>query len=393
MRHVRLTAVLLSGILSLAHVGSAQTGSKRALSPDDWDRWRSIAGTTVSADGKWVAYSVVPQVGDGELVVRATEGTREWRVPRGFIGRPQLVAGFQGGDSSTAPVPPAFTRDGRWVVTQTSLPRAEYEAARRKAPRATPRSGLAIVSVADGQVTPIARVRSFKVPREGPAVVAYLLEPDDSSAMRSAAGRDSGRAGQAAAAPGGAPRPVSDSASRGRRREYGTTLVLRDLASGRETRIADVTAYVFDDSAKVLGYTVASRTSGRDGAYVRRIAQPDQEVTLLSGTGDYRALAVDRAGTQAAFTSNTAEWGRPHPRSSLYHATLVAGRETAQMAVAAASIGDSMVIADSRVAFTRNGATVLFGYTAAPLDSIPADSLADKAVFDLWHYKDPRLQP
>ncbi|MFL5607923.1 MAG: prolyl oligopeptidase family serine peptidase, partial [Gemmatimonadaceae bacterium] len=144
---------------------------------------------------------------------------------------------------------------------------------------------------------------------------------------------------------------------------------------------------------KVLGYTVASRTSGRDGAYVRRIAQPDQEVTLLSGTGDYRALAVDRAGTQAAFTSNTAEWGRPHPRSSLYHATLVAGRETAQVAVAAAAFSDSMVIADSRVAFTRNGATVLFGYTAAPLDSIPADSLADKAVFDLWHYKDPRLQP
>jgi dipeptidyl aminopeptidase/acylaminoacyl peptidase len=28
-----------------------------------------------------------------------------------------------------------------------------------------------------------------------------------------------------------------------------------------------------------------------------------------------------------------------------------------------------------------------------PLDTIPADSLADKAVFDLWHWKDTRLQP
>jgi dienelactone hydrolase len=388
MRSFRFAAVLM---LFGALASSAQTGGKRPLTPDDWDRWRSIAGTTVSSDGAWVAYSIVPQVGDGELVVRATQGSREWRVPRGFIGRPQLIAGFQGGDSTAAPVPPAFTRDGRWVITQTSLPRAEYEAARRRAPRSTPRNGLAIVSVADGQVTTVARVRSFKVPREGPAVVAYLLESDDSTAARGGAARDSSRAGQAAATPGGTVRPMSDSASRGRRREYGATLVLRDLATGRETHIPDVTSFVFDDSAKALGYTVTSRTPGRDGAYVRRVTQPDEELTLRSGTGDYKALAFDRAGTQAAFTSNTAEWGRPHPRAALYHAML--GRGAAQVAVAADAVGDSMVIADSRVAFTRNGGTLLFGYTSAPLDSIPVDSLADKAVFDLWHYKDPRLQP
>jgi dipeptidyl aminopeptidase/acylaminoacyl peptidase len=168
-------------------------------------------------------------------------------------------------------------------------------------------------------------------------------------------------------------------------------LVLRDLSTGLETRIADVVAYVFDDSAKYLGYTVASRTPGRDGAYVRRVTKPGQELVLLSGAGDYRALTLDRAGTQAAFTSNSAEWGRPRPRSALYHAVL--GRGAAQMAVAPDGMGDSTVLADNRVAFTRSGGTVLFGYTSAPMDSIPADSLADKAVFDLWHYKDPRIQP
>lgn len=341
----------------------AQSGGKRPLTPADWDRWKSISGTTVSADGAWVAYSLVPQVGEGELVVRSTRGTREWRVSRGFIGRPQLVAGFQGGDSSLAPTAPAFTRDGRWVVTQTSLPRAEYEAARRRTPQVPPRGGLAIVNVADGQVSPMARVRSFKVPRDGPSVVAYLLEPDDTTSTRSGAGR----------------------------REYGTTLVLRDLASGGETRIPDVTTYLFDDSAKVLGYTVTSRTAGRDGAYVRRVAQPDQEITLLSGSGDYKALTFDRAGTQAAFVSNAVEFGAAHPRSALYYARLGSGG--AQMVVAPGAAGDSMVLADNRLAFTRNGGTLVFGFTTAPLDSIPADSLADKAVLDLWHWKDPRLQP
>jgi dienelactone hydrolase len=380
-------------LLVCVSTASAQsTAGRRALTPEDWDRWRSITGTTVSADGNWVAYSLVPQVGDGELVVRATRGTQEWRVPRGFIGRPQLIAGFQG-DSTAAPVPPAFTPDGKWVIAQTTLPRAAYEAAMRRNRRTPPRNGMAIVGVADGKVTDVARVRSFRVPREGPAVVAYLVDADDSTAARPS--RDSAgaaRAPQSAAAPGGTPRPMGDSAARGRRRDYGAVLVLRNLTTGSETRIPDVTSYVFDDSAKWLGYTVTSRTPGRDGAYVRRVAQPDAEIALATGAGDYRSFAFDRAGTQAAFASNAGEWGSDHPRAAVYHARL-GGAAPARVIVPASAMGTGLVIAENRVAFTRGGGTVLFGYTAAPMDSIPADSLTDKAVFDLWHWKDTRLQP
>ena len=376
------TTLLLLGASSVL----AQSGARRPLTPADWDSWRSITGTTLSADGHWLAYTLVPQVGDGELVVRSTEGATEWRVPRGYIGRPQLVAGYHG-SRNEGPAPALFSRDGHWVVTETSVPRAEYDAARRKSPRATEHKGLAIVRVADGQVTRVERVKSFAVPREGASVVAYLLEGD--SAAR--APRDSARAPGAAAAPGGAVRPVGDSTARNRRRTYGSTLVLRDLTSGRETRIADVTNYVFDDSAKFLGYVVSSRIAGRDGAYVRRVAEPDRELPLLTGAGDYRSLVLDRAGRQAAFLSNITEFGREHPRFALYHAVL--GQGGARVAVPATAMGDSMVIAEGRAAFTRDGSTVLFGYTNAPLDSIPADSLADKAVFDLWHWKDTRLQP
>jgi dienelactone hydrolase len=369
-----------------ASAAYAQSGAKRPLTPADWDTWRSISGTTLSADGRWVAYSLVPQAGDGELIVRATDGPREWRVPRGFIGRPQLVAGYHGGRNE-GPAPAAFSRDGNWIVTETSVPRSEYEAARRKSPKAPEHKGLAIVRLADGQVTPVERVKSFAVPREGANVVAYLLEGDSASR----APRDSSRAPRSAAAPGGTPRPVADSTSRGKRRTYGSTLVLRDLNSGHETRIADVTSYVFDDSAKFLGYVVSSRDASRDGAYVRRVIEPERELPLLTGLGDYRSLTLDRAGRQAAFLSNVTEFGREHPRYALYYASLGAGG--AQLAVPATAMGESMVIAEGRAAFTRDGSTVLFGYTRAPLDSIPADSLADKAVFDLWHWKDTRLQP
>jgi dipeptidyl aminopeptidase/acylaminoacyl peptidase len=383
MPSFRFAAALLALGASTA---LSQANGRRALTPTDWDTWRSITGTTLSADGAWVAYTLVPQVGDGELVVRATEGAREWRVPRGFIGRPQLIAGYHGGRNQ-GPSPAAFSRDGRWVVTEISAPRAEYEASRRKSPRAQEHNGLAILRLSDGQVTNVERVKSFVVPREGASVVAYLLEGDSASR----APRDSSRAPRSAAAPGGAPRPVADSASRGRRRTYGSTLVLRDLNTGRETRIADVTSYVFDDSAKFLGYVVSSREANRDGAYVRRVSEPERELALLTGPGDYKSLVLDRAGRQAAFLSNVTEFGREHPRYAVYYASL--GDGGAQVAVPATAMGDSMVVAEGRAAFTRDGSTVLFGYTRAPLDSIPADSLADKAVFDLWHWKDTRLQP
>ena len=376
------TTLLLLGASSVL----AQSGAKRPLTQADWDTWRSISGTTLSADGGWVAYSLVPQAGDGELVVRSTSSAAEWHVPRGFIGRPQLIAGYHG-TRGEGPAPALFSRDGKWVVTETSPSRAEYEAEHRKSPRAAEHKGLAIVSVADGQVTRVDRVKSFAVPREGPSVVAYLLEGDSTTR----APRDTARSPRAAATPGGAARPVTDSTSRNRRRIYGSTLVLRDLSSGRETRIADVTNFVFDDSAKYLGYVVSSRDASRDGAYVRRVSEPERELALLTGAGDYRSLVLDRAGRQAAFLSNLTEFGREHARFALYHATL--GQGAAQVAVPATAMGDSMVLAEGRAAFTRDGSTVLFGYTRAPLDSIPADSLADKAVFDLWHWKDTRLQP
>jgi dienelactone hydrolase len=55
--------------------------------------------------------------------------------------------------------------------------------------------------------------------------------------------------------------------------------------------------------------------------------------------------------------------------------------------------GGSIVSDRGRVSFTRDGSAVLFGTAPTPLDSIPADSLADKAIFDLWHWQDERLQP
>ena len=108
-RTVRRGALLALGTALSAAQSHAQ-GAGRVITQADYDIWRSIQGTTLSRDGRWLAYSLVPAVGDGDLVVRSTKGSTEWRVPRGYVGRPQLQPNADSG--FTAP-PPQFSHDGR----------------------------------------------------------------------------------------------------------------------------------------------------------------------------------------------------------------------------------------------------------------------------------------
>src|SRR3977135_479514 len=85
----------------------AAHAQKKVLTQADWDKWKSINAPALSADGKWAVYTLIPQVGDGELIIRSTSGNTEFRVPRGYIGRanntPGGLRGPAGGARASAP--------------------------------------------------------------------------------------------------------------------------------------------------------------------------------------------------------------------------------------------------------------------------------------------------
>lgn len=238
-------------------------------------------------------------------------------------------------------------------------------------------------------MTTVPRVKSFSLPEESSRWIVYHLDSPDSTAAQAADTTE--RPGAAAATPGGVARPIADSASR-RRRPTGTPLVVRDLAQGGEVRIADVMAYEVDKRGRWLVYTVASADSTRDGAYAREL-DAGRVVELATGPGSYKQLSLDDAAQQVAFVSDRdVRDSTSKRRYAVYHARLGAGE--AARVVAPDAFGDDERIADgARLSFTRNGAALLFGVQPVPPDSIPADSLAEMAVFDLWHWKDDRLQP
>ena len=106
-------------ILLFAPLASAQT--KRPLTHQDYDGWRNIQNQTLSNDGKFLAYGLFPQEGDGEVVVRNLQTGTEWRQPAGARPAP----GLPDPESDQPPPVPqisiSFTADSHYLVFPPSL--------------------------------------------------------------------------------------------------------------------------------------------------------------------------------------------------------------------------------------------------------------------------------
>jgi dipeptidyl aminopeptidase/acylaminoacyl peptidase len=389
-RCARLACVLALVGLAAPAVATAQSATL-PITQDVYDVWRGILTPTLSRDGAWVAYTNSPTIGDGRLVVRHTSSAAEFTVPRGFTGRPQDRPSGTGGFTPGAPV---FSADARHVVALVYPGQEVVEAARRDRRRAAEatRTSLAIMALPSGEVTTLPRVRNFRMARDVGRFLVYQLEVDSAArANGDSAARPAGAA--LAARPAG-----NDSARRPTpRREAGAPLVLRTLATGAELRIDDVTSFTLDDTERWLAYAVGQADSTASGLFLRDLAN-GTVVTLRPGAARYRNLTFDREARQFAFLEAAIDTVAPARADYvLYRAPLVTRRNapiTAAPAVRSADVGPALLIPErSRLDFTRDGSALLFAVAPLPADSIPADSLADKAIYDLWHWRDTRLQP
>src|SRR5262245_4937307 len=109
--HPFRTLLLCVLVCIVAVPASSQQVAKRPITHDDYATWRSIGSPALSSDGSLVAYTIAPQVGDGEFVLRHLGNGKEFRHTRGTSPTPTLAARGKGGLTSPV-VRPAFSPDG-----------------------------------------------------------------------------------------------------------------------------------------------------------------------------------------------------------------------------------------------------------------------------------------
>ncbi len=391
----RLVGLVCSTVFVLAATTwsiEAQTPAKRPVSYDAYDSWRSIAGTQLSRDGRWLAYALTAQGADGELVLRNLQNGSEFRHERG--------------------TGPTFTTDGRFVVFTIVPPRSDDEeaeeggegegqpAAQGRGGRGgqdnnQPRNALGIMTLATGQVETIERVGSFRMPEESSRwLVYYRGTGGGGAAGRGGRGGRGGRAGAPPAAARGrqaaaGEAPAGEAAQK--RKDPGSDLGVRDLTSGQEVTIPEVTEYAWDRDGAWLVYGTSSSDAAKDGAFARQMSDGSVR-TLMSGRGHYKSCAFDEAGRQLAFLSDRAEYEKEvAPYRAYYWRT---GDAAAVELVSASTRGvpDGNVVADAVAPrFSEDGARLFVSTRPAPK---PADPDAPRPVnVDIWSYNDPWLQP
>jgi dipeptidyl aminopeptidase/acylaminoacyl peptidase len=336
---------------------------KRPVSYDAYDAWRSIQNTQLSRDGTWLVYALVPEEADGELVARNLKTGSEYRSPRGRS--------------------PVITADGRFVVFTISPTRADVDQAKKdkKKPEDQPKSGMGVMSLADGQVFTADRVKSFKVAEDGSRAVAYLMEPAKASPKKDDAAKE----------PDTKKSDEDKPKKKEKKKDPGTDLVVRDLQSGTSTTIADVVEYVWSKDGALLAYGTSTKAGDADGAFVRTIADGSTKA-LARGIGHYKDFAFDEKGAQLAFVTDRDEYKSDASPFSLYYWRRSDTEAAALVTTKTPGLAAGMSVSDNgKVSFSKDGLNLFFGTAPAPRPE--PDDAPEPVKVDLWNYKDPLLQP
>ncbi len=247
----------------------------------------------------------------------------------------------------------------------------------------------------------VGRVKAWRVPAEGGAFLAYHLEKDPAPDSAAAGERREGQEAERPARPagGGAARGAGEGqdtakGAAARRKDEGTPLVLRNLATGFEQRFADVMAFAFTEKGEWLVYTASNKDGSADGVYAVR-TETGEASPLLTGQGKYTQLALSDDGAQVAFVSNRDDWAAEEPAVTLYHARLGQGEARPVATQGTAGIPDGWWVREGgSLSFSDQGTRLFFETAprppAAPKDTVPED---ERVVLDVWNWKDPLIQP
>jgi len=344
----RRIAFILFVVIAAGAAGQA----KKPLDHSVYDSWNSIRGTALSRDGNWLTYQIAPQEGDGKAIVRNLADGHTIEVPHGSL---------------------RFSSDSHFAVGMVTPPFIENRDAKRKKakPEDMPKSTLAIVNLASGTVTQIPRVASFTMPEEDTGWIAYQLEPPKPAAP---AKTDT------------PPKPAGDE----KPKKTGQAWVVRNLSSGKEEQLADVTAVAMAKRAPILAYAVASKTEANDGVYELDL-KSDAKSTLVSSKLEVPQLTVSPDGRYCSYMLKAEDPKDKPPVSPELYLYNLSQKKGERVGL------DSMpknwsVNPKSALEFSDRSTRLV--YSTYPTPPAPAKEIPDdeKVSVDVWTWKDPKLQ-
>jgi acetyl esterase/lipase len=368
------------------------TSAARAMELADILAWKSAAMTLLSTDGRWLAYRLSPLDGDSEVVVRQTQGDKEYRFPVG--------------DARGTPGQMAISEDSKWVAF--SVAPTKKEAAQLRRTRRPAQNKITLLNLADGSTTTVEKIQRFAFSGEKAAWVAMKKYGADAPAGGGAAAAAGPPATGAAAAAGSA---ADD-------RPKGGDLILRELTTGAELNVGNVNEFAFDKTGRFLAFTIDAADKLGNGLVLHDM-QTGVVSPLDTGKASYERLAWTEKGDALAVLKGTEDKKYKDKVYALVAFTKFSQAKPEKIVydpAADKTFPNEMSISPNRgPSFTEDLSAIFFGIRTLKKSDAKADPKADpkaaapeakpetppaadaasdeeKPNLILWHYKDPRLQ-
>lgn len=363
--------------LLFASIAYAQ---KKPLDHSVYDTWESVGTKQFSNDGLWAAYSIAQQEGDANLYFQQSLTGQKIKISRG------TVAGGLGRVS-------LFSPDSKFAVFSIKPWYAATRLAKikKKKPDDMTKDTLGIANLSTLAITKIPRVKSFKIPENGVALLAYNLEKEVDTSKK------------AKPIPTGTEQKndsedfiADDEPSGANAAKEGTDLILKNLTTGIERKYKYVTDYTFSKDGKQLVFV--SSGSKKDKSVQQGVFLLNTETgvlkSLVKGKGNFKGFTFDEESERLAFLGETSPEKAEIKDFNVYYNSL--NLDTAQILVDNDMPGMPQkftVSGEGRINFSKDSKTIFFGI--APIKKLKDTTLIDfeNAKLDIWGYKDDYLQP
>ncbi|HET7619309.1 MAG TPA: prolyl oligopeptidase family serine peptidase [Vicinamibacterales bacterium] len=350
-----LTVIVMTGALG----AQSSPGALAPPSPADFGQWERLqlpfAHGGLSPDGKWLAYGI-----------DRTSRENELRVTR-IADRTTKVIAFGSG--------PIFSADSKWMAAAVGYSEAQEEKMRKDKQRIERK--LALLNLSTGDLSTIDAIETFAFSPDGShlAMRGYAPEPPEKK-------KDDEK-------------PAYDPPD-----EPGATLIVRDLASGRDLTFGSVGEFSWQTKGSLLAFTVAAEGHTGNGVQLFDPAAGRLRV-LASSSSRYVGLVWRKDSSDLAVLQSRPEKGRDGAAWDLLAWTdAAAARETLHRGNADLA-ASQRVVAFRKPQWSEDGAVIFVGIgpwletASTSADDSPAREEAedDRADVDVWHPLDVSVMP
>lgn len=398
---------LITAFCLLLWAGSLEA-QKKPLDHTVYDGWQSISERLLSNDGKFLAFTVNPQEGDGTLYLQSVQGDAKLTIPRGYSAQ--------------------FSDNSQFLVLRIKPSFKETRDARvkKKRPDEMPKDSICYVALNSMKMVKMPRLKSYKMPDESSVWLACLMDkavvdaaPRSKAELDSAArikqifaaadsilriadsirlkGMEAKMKGLAVLQPkkdnkpAMAPKPAEDPF------EEGTDLLLINMETGKQETYKLVSEYFFNIKGTALLIETTKKTGDATvKATVQKIALNNlNKKTIFQSFNDAKGYRMDEEGQQLAFVAERDSATKALQKFyKLYY--YKDGMDSASMIADNKIKGlpaNQTISENAQMSFSKSGKHLFFG--TAPILPVKDTTLPEfeRVSVDVWHYNDDYLQP